>query len=228
MKKTMKSKPASKSVKRSSQKASAEQNEMPDLVAVMLKVAERLDSLEKKMELVINQTNRQGNHQTQGRSSEPRFSSPSHSQNSQRPVQSQHNQRPQNQQQYPNGNRSAQPVRGMEQRQNFQQPQGQHQHQGRPERPLFKSVCADCGKHCEIPFKPTGERPVYCKECFSKRKSQGSSPKNNAPQPQMIQQKQVKVIPNGVGKVTITEMVPAAGRGNSSKKKNPKLAKKAR
>lgn len=39
------------------------------------------------------------------------------------------------------------------------------------ERILHKAVCADCKKECEVPFKPSGERPVYCKECFSKRKA---------------------------------------------------------
>lgn len=41
------------------------------------------------------------------------------------------------------------------------------------ERTMHKAICADCRKECEVPFKPTGDRPVYCKECFSKRK-QGS------------------------------------------------------
>jgi CxxC-x17-CxxC domain-containing protein len=39
------------------------------------------------------------------------------------------------------------------------------------ERVLHKAVCADCNKECEIPFKPSGGRPVYCKECFLKRKN---------------------------------------------------------
>ena len=39
------------------------------------------------------------------------------------------------------------------------------------ERILHKAVCADCNKECEVPFKPSGDRPVYCKECFSKRKN---------------------------------------------------------
>lgn len=38
------------------------------------------------------------------------------------------------------------------------------------ERILHKAVCADCGNSCEVPFKPSGNRPVYCKECFGKRK----------------------------------------------------------
>ena len=36
------------------------------------------------------------------------------------------------------------------------------------------AVCADCNKECEVPFKPSGDRPVYCKECFSKRKGGNS------------------------------------------------------
>ena len=26
--------------------------------------------------------------------------------------------------------------------------------------------CEDCGKKCELPFKPRGIKPVYCRECF--------------------------------------------------------------
>jgi CxxC-x17-CxxC domain-containing protein len=40
-------------------------------------------------------------------------------------------------------------------------------------REMHKATCADCQKECEVPFKPSGDRPVYCKECFSKRKSEG-------------------------------------------------------
>ncbi len=40
-------------------------------------------------------------------------------------------------------------------------------------REMFKAVCADCQKECEVPFKPSGDRPVYCKDCFSKRKGGG-------------------------------------------------------
>ena len=40
---------------------------------------------------------------------------------------------------------------------------------GRP-REMHKAVCADCKKECEVPFRPSGDRPVYCKECFGKRK----------------------------------------------------------
>jgi len=38
------------------------------------------------------------------------------------------------------------------------------------ERSFTKAVCAECKAECEVPFRPTGDRPVYCKDCFSKRK----------------------------------------------------------
>jgi ATP-dependent RNA helicase DeaD len=34
-----------------------------------------------------------------------------------------------------------------------------------------KAVCTDCGNECEVPFKPDPNRPVYCRECWAKRRS---------------------------------------------------------
>jgi len=39
-------------------------------------------------------------------------------------------------------------------------------------RPKFPAVCDKCGQSCEVPFRPTGDRPVYCSNCF---KTQGGS-----------------------------------------------------
>jgi len=40
-------------------------------------------------------------------------------------------------------------------------------------REMHKATCAECKKECEVPFKPREDRPVYCKDCFSKRKDSG-------------------------------------------------------
>jgi CxxC-x17-CxxC domain-containing protein len=37
-------------------------------------------------------------------------------------------------------------------------------------REMFDAVCADCGKQTQVPFRPTEGRPVYCRDCFAKRK----------------------------------------------------------
>jgi len=37
-------------------------------------------------------------------------------------------------------------------------------------REMYKVTCADCGKETEVPFRPDGSKPVYCRECYMKRK----------------------------------------------------------
>ena len=55
-----------------------------------------------------------------------------------------------------------------------QQAQGGSQTNGFRQRVMHKAICADCNTACEVPFRPTDGRPVYCKECFAKRKAQGT------------------------------------------------------
>lgn len=40
----------------------------------------------------------------------------------------------------------------------------------REDRPMYKAVCASCGQETTVPFEPTGDRPVYCRECFQARR----------------------------------------------------------
>ncbi len=52
---------------------------------------------------------------------------------------------------------------------------------GRSERrplEMHDVVCAKCGKDCQVPFKPTSDKPVFCNDCFkseSPRSERGSS-----------------------------------------------------
>lgn len=52
---------------------------------------------------------------------------------------------------------------------------------GRPERQplaMHDAVCAKCGKDCQVPFKPTTDKPVFCSDCFKSkgpREDRGSS-----------------------------------------------------
>lgn len=34
-------------------------------------------------------------------------------------------------------------------------------------REMFDAVCAQCGTATTVPFKPRGDRPVYCRTCYS-------------------------------------------------------------
>ena len=40
----------------------------------------------------------------------------------------------------------------------------------RPQREMFAAVCAECGTDTKVPFQPSGEKPVYCRDCFTQNK----------------------------------------------------------
>ena len=42
---------------------------------------------------------------------------------------------------------------------------------GRPS--MHSAVCSDCGRDCEVPFRPTGDKPVFFSNCFENRGNQG-------------------------------------------------------
>lgn len=35
---------------------------------------------------------------------------------------------------------------------------------------MHSATCSNCNKQCEVPFRPNGTKPVYCKDCFSSMK----------------------------------------------------------
>jgi len=37
-------------------------------------------------------------------------------------------------------------------------------------REMHKATCAECGKECEVPFKPKEGQSVYCRECYAKKR----------------------------------------------------------
>jgi len=34
---------------------------------------------------------------------------------------------------------------------------------------MFSATCSTCGKTCEVPFRPSPDKPVYCSACFGKK-----------------------------------------------------------
>lgn len=42
-------------------------------------------------------------------------------------------------------------------------------------RVMHQATCAECNKICEVPFKPTGEKPVFCSHCFANHRPEERS-----------------------------------------------------
>ncbi len=48
----------------------------------------------------------------------------------------------------------------------------------------FQATCNECGDACEVPFKPNGKKPVYCRNCFRGKEdgpSHNDAPRRSAP-----------------------------------------------
>jgi len=54
---------------------------------------------------------------------------------------------------------------------NRPQPRGDGDRGGRggsATREMFDVTCSSCGAAAQVPFKPSGDRPVYCRDCFKR------------------------------------------------------------
>ena len=36
---------------------------------------------------------------------------------------------------------------------------------------MHRATCSNCGQSCEVPFRTTGDKPVYCNNCFGKMRN---------------------------------------------------------
>ncbi len=55
---------------------------------------------------------------------------------------------------------------------------------GGQDKQRFEAICADCGTTCEVPFRPNGKKPVYCKDCLPKHQDQDRGPREFSRPPQ--------------------------------------------
>lgn len=39
---------------------------------------------------------------------------------------------------------------------------------------MHKAVCDECHKNCEVPFRPSGDKPIYCNDCFGSKREGGA------------------------------------------------------
>lgn len=53
-------------------------------------------------------------------------------------------------------------------------------------------ICDSCKRRCEVPFKPTSNKPVYCSDCF--KKDTGSKSNNYGKEFMEINQKLDKIM----------------------------------
>ena len=37
-------------------------------------------------------------------------------------------------------------------------------------REMFSATCSSCGREAQVPFRPSGAKPVYCSDCFTSQR----------------------------------------------------------
>ncbi len=94
------------------------------------------------------------------------------------------------------GNRSFDRTRGTRGRQGFD----------RGSREMHKGVCADCGKECLVPVRPTGDRPVYCRECWVKKRPPRTEDRQRREYPREDHQRRSSAAPGDVNLQILSEL----------------------
>ncbi|MBI5412133.1 hypothetical protein HZA43_03065 [Candidatus Peregrinibacteria bacterium] len=97
------------------------------------------------------------------------------------------------------------------------------------DRPMHEATCADCGKRCEVPFRPTGDKPVFCRDCFGANKNENfdlKKPRQSNEQFERLIEKLdkiVKILETIQGKKSFV-----VGKPENELKNEPKIEKEER
>lgn len=106
---------------------------------------------------------------------------------------------------------------------------------------MFKATCSDCGDKCEVPFKPSADKPVFCSECFGRNKSAGKNSEKSNEQLEMINAKLDRILKLITPVIAVSKemqkkhddaevvaVVESTEANESAVEKKPKKAKKAK
>lgn len=79
---------------------------------------------------------------------------------------------------------------------------------------MHHAVCDECGSDCEVPFRPTGDKPIYCNNCFQGKRDTGSSKfgKKEFRKPSFDDKKRYTVVCSTCGKSCEVPFKPTEGK----------------
>lgn len=66
------------------------------------------------------------------------------------------------------------------------------------DREMFSAVCDECGNSCQVPFRPRGDKPIYCSNCFGEKKGAGNRENE---QPRFEYKNQLEALNNKLDKI---------------------------
>lgn len=110
------------------------------------------------------------------------------------------------------------------------------------DRQMHQATCDKCGKDCEVPFKPTAGKPIYCNNCFGKSSDRrerhgGGDRRGGGGNDQISQQlkslsnkldRVISLLDSGASKKESASPKPAAEKKIKSKSEKKPTKKKAK
>lgn len=82
------------------------------------------------------------------------------------------------------------------------------------DRQMFDAICSDCGNSCRVPFQPSGDKAVFCSNCFGdKKNAEGSNGGGNKDKFEQLNAKLDRILdllspaPPAADKVIIEEVI---------------------
>ena len=134
----------------------------------------------------------------------------------------------------PSGNKPVYCSRCFEQQSEGQsrRPQGRDfERRDFSDKRMYTATCDDCGDECEVPFRPTSGKPVYCSRCFKKTDSGNRKPsqKSNSDgglgqQLQSINKK-IDLILERLNSLSPSDKLKEEKKNSGKKSNQPKAAK---
>ena len=109
----------------------------------------------------------------------------------------------------------------------------------RAEKVLFQATCTECGNSCEVPFKPTGQKPVLCRECYAQNAPASDRPvrreygfnKSSAPsfRPHPEGQGNIAGLQRSIDEIgmKLDKLIQILSPQSASKEQAPKVSKKS-
>jgi len=77
---------------------------------------------------------------------------------------------------------------------------------------MFDAVCDECGKDCKVPFRPTGDKPVYCSDCYREKGGDSRSNYRDDRRPRRDEKRMFEVKCDECGVICEVPFKPTAGK----------------
>ncbi len=83
------------------------------------------------------------------------------------------------------------------------------------DRQMHQTTCSECGNICEVPFKPSSDKPVYCDDCFAAKrggKNRGTNNRSRFERRSFGEKKNFEAICDACGQRCMVPFKPTSGK----------------